>query len=612
MVRKATAGKAGRYGKDKIIDSSKKPLAGKSKKSKFSKKKELQSGKKSLVSKEILAALKECKKEKAEKREENLKEKEIETIGKKRSPKSNDVSEPLKKKALKNVRKAHENVEFSNLMKIKKLWEKCRENDIDASKKADMICELQSLMQGKIATLMFKHDLARVVQLLLRLGKNKDNNFIADELLPHIRDLSKSKYGKFTVTCLLKYSTTKSRNLIFNSLAGHLVKLTMHSEAVNVVDTFYNDYATSRQRCEIITEFYGKDLYLYRDLLSEHFSKVIEIYPDKKEKVLEKLLKMTQTFIEKGLTGHIIVQHLMLQYVLHCNEEAIQEIISDKFIEQAINFIHTKEGSQITMRCLWHCKAKERKQIVRTFKGHVKEMCINENSYLVLLALFDCIDDTVLVKKTIISEIIENLDSITMSQFGRNVINYLLAPRSKLFHPHVIDILKCGDNNKVSRKDQSVRQYELLLYSSPGIVENFKDNVESLLSEKARTLLINNVVTYANCDLTPLFSSIINLLDADEDQIQSLTMHIVLRSILANEANQKQFSDLLTEHISTYEIINWVESNRGAFTVLRILEHKLANKHSELLEALRKSDILNNAKVECAGKTKLIEFLDSC
>ena len=608
MVKKSNAGKAGRYGKINPNEPSKKATAGKTKKAKFINK----SGKKALVSKEVLAALKECKEEKANKREEKFEKKKLEKTGSKRkASKPDKPAEPLKKKELKNVRKSHENIEFANLMKIKKLWEICRENDIDSSKKAEYVIELQSLMQGKVATLMFKHDLARVVQLLLRLGKNKDNNFIANELLPHIRDLSKSKYGKFTVICLIKYSTKDSRNMIFKSLAGHLVKLTLHSEAVNVIDTFYNEYATSRQRCDMITEFYGKDLSLYRDLLSEHFIKVIEIYPDKKEIVLEKLLKFTQTFVEKGLTGHIIVQHLMLQYFLHGNEDTIQELVSDKFIEQAVNFVHTKEGSQIAMRCLWHCKAKERKQIIRTFKGHVKDMCINENSYMVLLAMFDCVDDTVLVKKTIISEIIENLDSITMSQFGRNVVNYLLAPRSKLFHPLVIDSLKCGDANKISKKDQSVRQQELLTYSSPGIIDNFKDNIESLLSDKARSLLINNAVNYANCDITPMFDAIIEILVTEKDQIEELTMHLVLRNVQVNKVYQKQFSDLLMSNFPNDTIIQWVGTNRGAFTVLRLLEHQLADQHLKLVEGLKKTDIQNNFN-ESAGRDKLIEFLQAC
>ena len=95
-----------------------------------------------------------------------------------------------------------------------------------------------------------------------------------------------------------------------------------------------------------VTEFYGKEFYIFRSTLSEHLSKVLEQYPNKKEALLTELLSLTQTFIEKGLTGYIIVQHLMLQYFLHGPTETIQELITEKLLDQLPNIVHTKEGSK--------------------------------------------------------------------------------------------------------------------------------------------------------------------------------------------------------------------------------------------------------------------------
>ena len=41
--------------------------------------------------------------------------------------------------------------------------------------------------------------------------------------------------------------------------------------------------------------------------------------------------------------------------------------------------------------------------IVKSLKGLVGKVCSEEHGHLVLLALFDCVDDTVLVKKAILS-----------------------------------------------------------------------------------------------------------------------------------------------------------------------------------------------------------------
>lgn len=50
-------------------------------------------------------------------------------------------------------------------------------------------------------------------------------------------------------------------------------------------------------------------------------------------------------------------------------------------------------------------------------------------SHLVLLAAFDCIDDTKLVKQIIISEIISSLPNMLNDKYGRKVLLYLLSPR---------------------------------------------------------------------------------------------------------------------------------------------------------------------------------------
>lgn len=615
MAKKQLAGKAGKYGKIPIKKSSDPKDAkdakskGTSKKTRPGKKNVPKSGKKALVSKEVLEALKENRQEKKELREKKLQEKTAEKKKgmKRKATEKAEPKEPLKKKDLKKVRQAHDNVEYDNIVKIKKLWEKARVNDLDKVKKVEYVDELIVQMKGKIEPLMFKHDMARVVQLLLRLGKSQKTGFIVEELQPHIKELAKSKYGKFTVSAMLKHGSKEHKTLIYKALSGNLKKLTLHTEAVTVVDSFYNDYANSKQRTAMITEFYGKELALYQDLLSEHLSKVIEDYPDKKDKILEDLLKTVQVFIEKGLTGYIIVQHLMLQYFLHGPQETIQSLVTDKLIEQIVNFVHTKEGSKIAMRSLWFSKAKERKLLIKTFKGHVKDMCTNENSSLVICALLDCVDDTVLVKKAIMTEIIENLDTIVMSQQGRSVINYILAPRSKLTHPAIIQTLEAGDTNDASKKDPAVRRKELLTHFALPLVENFKENIESLLMENSQSLLITNAINHVNCDVTPIFDAILDLLISDASQMESLTMHIALRHILQSATHQKTFSDILLEKVEMSTVISWANSNRGAFTLLRVLEHKSAEKHQALVEGLKGANLDSFNKA--AGLDKLKEFI---
>ena len=64
---------------------------------------------------------------------------------------------------------------------------------------------------------------------------------------------------------------------------------------------------------------------------------------------------------------------------------------------------------------------------------------------MALLALFDSVDDTKLVGKAIIGEILPNLKEILATKHGRDVIVYLMVPRSTIwFYPGTLDILKQG------------------------------------------------------------------------------------------------------------------------------------------------------------------------
>ena len=100
--------------------------------------------------------------------------------------------------------------------------------------------------------------------------------------------------------------------------------------------------------------------------------------------------------------------------------------------------------------------------MLKSFKTYVTKICKEENGHLVMMALFDCVDDTVLVKKVILSELLANMDDLCSDPFGRRVLLYLLAPRSPShFSPQFISVLSAGDGNAHSKKDQSVRWEEL-------------------------------------------------------------------------------------------------------------------------------------------------------
>lgn len=70
--------------------------------------------------------------------------------------------------------------------------------------------------------------------------------------------------------------------------------------------------------------------------------------------------------------------------------------------DRTIEMAHTRDGALASMYCLWYGTVKDRKVIVKSLKGFVAKLCVEEHGHLFLLALFDAVDDTVLVGKIVL------------------------------------------------------------------------------------------------------------------------------------------------------------------------------------------------------------------
>merc|ERR1712071_145721 len=104
---------------------------------------------------------------------------------------------------------------------------------------------------------------------------------------------------------------------------------------------------------------------------------------------------------------------------------------------------------------------KDRKSIVKSLKTFVEKTACEEYGHMVLMAIFDTVDDTKLVGKAIIGELCENFVTIIQNKFGLRVV-YLVAGRDKAYtYPDALTIMQKGDGNEHSKKDPVVRRKEL-------------------------------------------------------------------------------------------------------------------------------------------------------
>ncbi|KAG0016803.1 hypothetical protein BGZ82_000941, partial [Podila clonocystis] len=398
-------------------------------------------------------------------------------------PKIPTKEQNAQKKALRDERRSHKpNAEL--IYPAKKLWEKLRLKELPKAERQAVMKDMMDLITGKVQDIIFKHDMSRIIQSCLKHGNEAQRNIIAGELVGHYLTLSKSMYGRFIVVKILHYCQ-KFREAIIKEFYGKVRQLIKHKEASEIIEDAYSTYANSAQRAALIQEFYGPEFRLFKIEDKKTLSEILEQNPAKKDNIMKHLLDTLTGCMEKGTVGFSIVHRGLLEYFEHADAKGIQAML-DVMKEQAVEILHTKEGAQVAMFCLLYASPKDRKAMLKTMKPFVVKICKEEYGHMVMLRMFDVVDDTVLMSKAILTEIVKEMEDIAKDKFGRRVILYLLAGRSpKYISPQSIELLAKGDlvRANTSKKDAAVRSAELLGYISPALISLIASKARSLTSE---------------------------------------------------------------------------------------------------------------------------------
>ena len=187
--------------------------------------------------------------------------------------------------------------------------------------------------------------------------------------------------------------------------------------------------------------------------------------------------------IQKKITKQALVHHAVLDYFKHSDTKKVQEMIT-LIRDVAIDFVHSKEGADVIIRSLALGTVKDRKAIVKSVKTQVAQMCREQHAGLVILAIFDAVDDTKIVQKVVLSEYMKDAKNLLMDKFGRRPILHLLTPLSgRYFPPDVVSMFKGlhATLAETSKKSLADKRKELLDDISAGFLDVCAKNAEELI-----------------------------------------------------------------------------------------------------------------------------------
>lgn len=509
-----------------------------------------------------------------------------------------------KKKELKEKRLAKR---FNNIydlsVALKQLGEKLRRSDCSKLERKKLILKAHDLLKTNYNRIIFTHDMSRIVQCILKYCDAEIRQVIFEELKPLLLSMIESKYAKNCIKTLLKYGSQGIRQEIISSCYGNVVKFMSHSVSAPLLELMYSTWATEIEKRYFKQEFYGD---MYKQAKDKQIKTLSDVYitaKDMKAATLSAIKGNLMRILNKKFLNSILIHSVLLEFLNNCSVEDRTEIIT-MLKSSLVELSQTKFGSKVAVLCIWHGTNKDRKIIIKSLKGNIKNISMSEHGYLILLALFDSVDDTVLIKKIIFPEIQDDLTDIALNDYGKHVILYLIARRnSHYFAPSIVKYLEQGDNNATSKKSNQVREKELLDSISDSLLQSVITNTPTWMTNGSIAMVTLAILkTGTGEKLEKAFEAIVIFItnskskikqgDKEYKPIEHAGLHMMLKKLIQNdkelqEKNENTFGKILVDHLETNVIEEWIECNRGCFLLVLLLENETLSIVNTMVSKLK-------------------------
>lgn len=489
------------------------------------------------------------------------------------------------KKQLRTVRrKAKITAEvFEISHKAKLLAAQIQRKVVKSDFKINSCKELHNMLKGQYKSIALTHDLSRVIQVLLKHSPEDIINEITKELLDIIVQMGQSKYAHHSVKRILKYGTDFIRHEVLKKFYGHVVSLSTHAISAPVLDYAYGEFASKKEKCHMQQEFYGE---IYKNTKDDKVKTLRDAYkdsPEMKSAILQACKANLQKILDKNLHDGELFHSVLYDYICECSQEDRVDFISI-LSPLIVPLSNSLPGVNAASMCVWQGTNKDKKTILKVVKEHAIPLSKHKTGYRLLIAIFDSVDDTVLVKKTIVSTLAANIKDIAKDHWGNMVIHWLVKPKdTAAFHPSLIKFLEDGAKSGTSKKDTEIRVSELREAILPALKKDMETDPKFWLSNKSNMLLAVAVLSIESSkEILHALAKVICETDwhmqvegkDDTLAIEDAGIHMCLKKLasLDKEKSADTLGEAISEHLNDETIKVWIRTNRGCFFLLKLIE----------------------------------------
>mmetsp|Transcript_73243 Transcript_73243/g.145268 ORF Transcript_73243/g.145268 Transcript_73243/m.145268 type:complete len:615 (+) Transcript_73243:68-1912(+) len=348
----------------------------------------------------------------------------------------------------------------------------------------DILVLLGKLSASSLAQYCSKDIGSRVLQACLKWGSRSQRKRVFSVLQDDIPKMCVDRYGHVVVLKLLRYisRTSLERKPSEKEKKERTENMKEFLEAFhgkNLHTAFFQ-----RHGCRVINAIYFSDAVstkekrrLLYDIAippaialtrpesagSKTLRQILhaaDLTQDQRNATMDHLREALERSVDKELLG-IDVVHLLFQAFCEDASESQLKDLAAKCMAGAPYLLSTKPGAEAVLRLLGVATAKERKEFCRELKGKFPALATNGVDYLVMIRLATTVDDTVLLKKTMLAEWLGELEDMCFDKYGHRVLSWIFRPDDPhLFSPYERASLALPAPS--SLKKPETRQQELL------------------------------------------------------------------------------------------------------------------------------------------------------
>lgn len=349
---------------------------------------------------------------------------------------------------------------------------------------------VNTIGKGKLADYISNPKGSRQFQQFIKLGTKEHRNSAVDALCKQVPDLAmRNIYALLTLEKIVTYG--------------------LKTDDTFTSDKFLKPVMTDRKIVEQLMfhrlgcKFLNK-LYLHPSIkpaLKKQMLEIvlipraIEVLGDSKEKLRQHYLETAKKCVDKELLGFEIIQRLLKQAVCDFpikDDQPFNEELLGMAADGLPHLLSSRDGVVAAIKLLGVANSKQKKNIIKELKGKFAEMAKNSVTNVVILRLLDCVDDTVLVGKSVLSELVGGTDysvglELIKDAAGRIPFLYAmegLEMKSGRLYLQQDRLLLSESEVRTALKEKSVRQSEILSKILPSIIKIVKSNMTTLIQDE--------------------------------------------------------------------------------------------------------------------------------